>query len=118
MSSRKFRFFLKESFGLKVLASFIVVIVIVLSAFTLFAVVHESNKAKADLREQGEMLSGLLGHGSMTGVFAENRQMLARFAEGYMWQKDVVSISIYNADLKVHDSRVKSPSAKSVLSGS
>ena len=116
MSSRKFRFFLKESFGLKVLASFIVVIVIVLSAFTLFAVVHESNKAKADLREQGEMLSGLLGHGSMTGVFAENRQMLASVAEGAMGQKDVVSLSIYNADLKLLYSSVKTPSAKDVLS--
>ena len=116
MSSRKFRFSLKESFGLKVLASFIVVIVIVLSAFTLFAVVHESNKAKADLREQGEMLSGLLGHGSMTGVFAENRQMLASVAEGAMGQKDVVSLSIYNADLKLLYSSVKTPSAKDVLS--
>ena len=116
MLSKKFGFSLKESFGLKVLASFIVVIVIVLSAFTLFAVVHESNKAKADLREQGEMLSGLLGHGSMTGVFAENRQMLASVAEGAMGQKDVVSLSIYNADLKLLYSSVKTPSAKDVLS--
>jgi PAS domain S-box-containing protein len=116
MSSRKFRFFLKESLGLKVLVSFILVIVIVLSAFTLFAVVHEGNKAKSDLREQGEMLSGLLGHGSMTGVFAEDRKMLASVAEGAIGQKDVVSVSIYNADLKLLYSSVKTPSGKDVLS--
>ena len=82
------------------IAAFIVVIVAVLSAFTLFAVVHESNRAKAGLREQGEMLSGLLAHGSMTGVFAENAKMLANAAEGALGLKDIVSISIYNSRLK------------------
>ncbi len=108
----KFRFSLKESFGLKMLASFIVVIVVVLSAFTLFAVVHESNRAKAGLREQGEMLSGLLAHGAVVGVFAENEKMLANAAEGALGLKDVISISIYNTRLKILYARSKTPSGK------
>jgi PAS domain S-box-containing protein len=112
MLNSKFRFSLKESFGLKMLASFIVVIVVVLSAFTLFAVVHESNKAKAGLREQGEMLSGLLAHGAVVGVFAENEKMLANAAEGALRLKDVVSISIYNARLKILYAKSKTPSGK------
>lgn len=108
----KFRFSLRESFGLKMLASFIVVIVVVLSAFTLFAVVHESNKAKAGLREQGEMLSELLAHGAVVGVFAENGKMLENAAEGALGLKDVVSISIYNARLKIIYAKSKTLSAK------
>ena len=112
MLSRKFYFSLKESFGLKMLASFIVVIVVVLSAFTLFAVIHASNRAKAGLREQGEMLSGLLAHGAVVGVFAENEKMLATTVEGALDLKDVVSISIYNARLKILYAKSKTPSGK------
>ena len=108
----KFRFSLKKSFGLKMLASFIVVIVVVLSAFTLFAVVHASNRAKAGLREQGKMLSRLLAHGAVVGVFAENEKMLANAAEGALGLKDVVSISIYNARFKILYAKSKTPSGR------
>lgn len=112
MMNSKFRFSLKESFGLKMLASFIVVIVVVLSVFTLFAVVHASNKAKAGLAEQGKMLSSLLAHGAVVGVFAENEKMLASAAEGALGLKDVVSISIYNSRLKILYAKSKPPSGR------
>lgn len=99
--SSAFRLSLKESFGLKLLSSFIAVILVVLSAFTLFAVVGEGRKAKEGLREQGELLAGLLSRGSTVGVFAENEKMLKESAAGVMGLKDVVSVSIYNADLKL-----------------
>ena len=112
MMNNKFRFSVKESFGLKMLASFIVVIVVVLSVFTLFAVVHASNKAKAGLREQGKMLSRLLAHGAVVGVFAENEKMLANASEGALGLKDVVSISIYNSRLKILYAKSKTPSER------
>jgi signal transduction histidine kinase len=92
---------LKENFGLKVLFSFILVIVVVLSVFTLFAVVREGKKAKEDLRAQGDMLSSLLSRGLVVGVFAENEQLLTDAAEGIMGLENVVSVSIYNADFKM-----------------
>jgi PAS domain S-box-containing protein len=98
------------------ISAFIVVIVVVLTGFTLFAVVREGNKAKESLREQGEMLSGLLARGSLTGVFAENRKMIESAAEGTMGLTDVVSVSIYNADLRLLYSNVKTPSGKDSLS--
>jgi PAS domain S-box-containing protein len=97
--SRKFRFAIKGSFGLKVLSSFIAVIIVVLSAFTIFAVVREGNKTKQDLREQGEMLAGLLSHNVAVGVFAENKKLLKDEVAGAMGLKDVMSVSVYNTGL-------------------
>ena len=108
----KFLSAFRESFAFKMIAAFFVVIVFVLSAFTLFAVVRESNRAKTGLREQGEMLSGLLAHGSITGVFAENGDMLANAAGGALDLKDVVSISIYNGGLKMLYTKSKTVSGK------
>jgi PAS domain S-box-containing protein len=47
------------------------------------------------------MIAGLLSHESTVGVFAENEKMLKDSAAGVMGLKDVVSVSIYNADLKL-----------------
>jgi signal transduction histidine kinase len=80
-----------------VLSSFIVVIVVVLSAFTLFSVIRAGNEAKDRLKEQGEMLADLLAHGSSVGVFAENEKLLKESAEGFLDLKDVVSVSMYDA---------------------
>jgi hypothetical protein len=95
MMNSKFRFSLKESFGLKMIASFIVVIVVVLAAFTLFAVVHESNKAKAGLREQGEIFPAP-AHAVVGILKNEKRWQMRRSPD----LKDVVQ-SIYNARLKI-----------------
>jgi signal transduction histidine kinase len=103
---------LKENFGLKVLYAFIIVIVVVLSAFTLFAVVREGKNAKEGLREQGNMLAGILSRSLIVGVFAENEQLLTGAAEGIMGLKNVVSVSIYNADFKVLCERGKASSEK------
>jgi len=107
---------LKESFGLKVISSFIFVSIVVLSAFTLFAVVREGNNAKEDLREQGNMLAGILSRSLIVGVFAENEQLLNDAAEGIMGLKNVLSVSIYNADFKILYERGKTPSENDGLS--
>ena len=107
---------LKENFGLKVIYSFLVVIIVVLSAFTLFAVVREGSNAKEGLREQGNMLAGMLSRSLIVGVFAENEQLLTDSAEGIMGLKNVVSVSIYNADFKILCERGKTPSEKDAFS--
>ncbi len=87
---------LRESFGLKLLISVVAVIVVVLTAYTGFAVIRESAKAKTSLKEQGEMIAGLLAHASVVGIFSEDRNMLHDAAEGVMAQQDVLSASAYN----------------------
>ncbi len=106
---------LKESFGLKMLYSFIVVSVVVLSAFTLFSVLREGKNAKDGLKEEGDMLAGVLSRSLIVGVFAENKQLLADEAEGVLGLKNVVSVSIYNADLNVLYERDKASSGKDLL---
>jgi len=112
MLSSKAGHSLKENFGRKVIASFIAVIIAVLLVFTLFAAVNESGKAKENLREEGEMLSGLLSHSSIVGVFAENKQSLRQASEGIIGVKDVVSVSIYNAGLQLLYARDKASYGK------
>ncbi len=107
--SRKYHIALKERFGNKVLYSFIVVIVVVLSTFTLFAVSHEEEKLKDDLREKGEMLSEILARGSMVGVYAENKRLLSEAAESVIGQKNVIAVSIYNIQLKTLYAKSKAP---------
>lgn len=106
---------LKERFGLKVIFSFVVVIIVVLSIFTVFSVVREGNKAKEDLREQGNMLAVLLSRSLIVGVFAENDKLLTDAAEGIMGLKNVDSVTIYNADLKMLSAGGKTSSEKSSL---
>ncbi len=106
---------LRNNFGLKMICSFIAVILVVLSAFTLFAFVRESKKAKEDLREQGKMLTGLLSRNSIVGVFAENDKLLSDAVEGVMGIKNVIAVSIYNADFKILYARGKTPSEKNAF---
>jgi signal transduction histidine kinase len=106
---------LKENFGLRVIYSFIIVIVVVLSAFTLFAVVREGNNAKEGLREHGYLLAGVLSRSLIVGVFAENERLLADAAEGIIGIKNVVSVSIYNEDFKMLCERIRKPAEKNAL---
>ncbi len=99
--NKKFLNALKESFGLKMLSAFVAVIIVVLTAFTLFAAFREGKKVKKGLREQGEMLAGVLAHDSLVGVFSENEGLLRASVQGVMGLKDVTAVSVYSADLKV-----------------
>jgi len=98
--SKKFRFIVKDSFGFKIVAAFIMVIIVVLSVYTVFAVVSEINKARKNLREQGTMLAELLAYSSSVGAFAENEKLLADAAQGIIAMKEVLLVSIYNVELK------------------
>ena len=98
---RRLRQAVGESLGLKIIFSAIAVIVAVLTAFTLFAVVRESAKAKDDLQERGRTLSGIFAHGSIVGIYSENAAVLAESAQGIMDLKDVVEASVYNAERRL-----------------
>lgn len=90
----------KESLGFNVLKAFIAVIVIVLSVQTLFFIFCEYNNAEENLRNEGETLSSLLSYNSRLGVFSENIELLKDIADGISNHKDVLSVTIYRADLK------------------
>ena len=92
---------LGERLGRKMIAAFLLVIVVVLTIFTVFSAVREGGRVKADLREQGEMLVKLLSHGVVVGVFAEDEARLRAAAEDVLRLKNVLAVSIYNNDAKL-----------------
>ncbi len=91
----------RESFGFKMLSSFIIVIVVTMTVYTAFGVVRESRKAKESLRAEGELIAGLLARTAVVGIFSENKNVLSDAAAGVLVQKDVLSVSMYNADLRL-----------------
>ena len=99
--NKKTSFAIRKSFGLKVLSAFVIVIVVSLTVYTVIGAVREGDKIKMDLVEKGELFAGILAHSSVVGIFAENADLLRDAAAGVMGQKDVLSVSMYNARLKL-----------------
>jgi PAS domain S-box-containing protein len=95
---RRLRQAIGESLGLKILFSAFAIIVAVLTAFTLFAVMRESAKAKNELQERGRTLSAIFAHSSIVGIYTENGAMLAESAQGITDLKDIVEAAVYNAE--------------------
>jgi signal transduction histidine kinase len=89
-----------KSLGFRLLSAFIVIIVIVLSAYTVFSIFREERKARQELTSKGELMVKLLANSAQVGVFAENRDQLKNVAAGFAAQTDVVLVGIYNAEMK------------------
>ena len=102
----------KESFGFKLLKAFIAVIFILSFVFTSYTVYHEYRRYKEDFLYNGEVLTGLLAHSSKIGIFSENKELLKDISHGILNHKDIITVSIYNADLKVLDIANKNFSRK------
>ncbi|HEX9020066.1 MAG TPA: PAS domain S-box protein [Nitrospirota bacterium] len=94
------RTLIRESFGLKIFSAFVAVIVAVLTVYTVFAIVHERGEMREGLREDGDMLTGLLARDMMVWVYSENQKMLQDEADHIMSLRDVTGVSIYNLRLK------------------
>ena len=92
--------FSRTSLGFKLLSAFIIIIVVVLTAITVFSILHERAKARQELMGKGEILAGMLSFSSRIGVYAESRDALKDAAAGMVSEPDVVFVGIYNADFK------------------
>jgi hypothetical protein len=99
--NRRILLAIKQNFGLKVLSAFVAVIVVSLTIYTVISAVREGDKAKKSLVEKGDLFVGILSNGSVVGIFAENTVLLSDAAAGILDQKDVLSVSMYNADRKL-----------------
>lgn len=90
----------KQSMVYRLFTAFIGIFIIVLAGYTIFSVFRERNELKENLIREGEMLTRLLANYSRVEVFAENTDSLKTAAEYITSQKNVVNVSIYNAELK------------------
>jgi len=91
----------RESFGFKIFTSFLAVIFIVLSVFSILHIYRESTTLTENLAKKGKMIAGFLASSSKTGIFAENTEALKNIAQGVMNEDDVLAVSFYSADWRV-----------------
>jgi signal transduction histidine kinase len=90
----------KESLGFRLLSASIFVIVVVLSAQTIFYMSRARNRVRSELTNKGKLLSDLLAYSSRVGVFAENGDQLRDVAAGILSEPDVMQVGIFNANGK------------------
>ncbi len=88
------------SLGLRLIATTILIIALVVIAYSAFAYNRGRGRAAQELRTKGDLLTRHLAYSSRLGVFAENIDMLKSLAEGIVAERDVVLVAIYNADMK------------------
>ena len=90
----------KESLGFRLLSASIFILVVVLSAQTIFYMSRARSRVRSELMNKGRLLSDLLAYSSRVGVFAENGDQLRDVAAGVLSEPDVMQVGIYNADGK------------------
>jgi PAS domain S-box-containing protein len=111
--SRAFR----ERFAVKVLLAFAVGIVVSLAVFTVVTVLREGDRLKQGLRERGETYASFLSQGAVIGIFSENEDLLRQAASGVLAARDVVTVSLYNEDLKLLYRGTGTSALRGTLSG-
>ncbi len=99
--SSKLLFSPKKNLGIRLFSTVIAIIITLFLAYTVFSVVHESNRTRAELAKDGETLLNMLSYSARVGVFAENKTVLKDAAEGVLAEPDVIQVAIYNSELKL-----------------
>ena len=91
----------RKKFGFKIFTSFIIVILSVLTVFSLLHAYQESRAVKERLTKKAEMMLHFLVNSSETAVFAEDKEALKNIVEGIINQEEVLAVSIYSRDWEV-----------------
>ena len=94
----KFNFLkaLNENFRIKVFALFIVIILIISLAYSVFFIKDQNKRVANELIKNGSLLAGILAHNSRIGVFSENESLLNIPVEAVFKQEDVFEVSVFN----------------------
>jgi signal transduction histidine kinase len=96
--------------GLRLISAMIALIVVVVAAYSLYAVNRGRVRAYQTLTTKGDLLAKHLAFSARVAVFAENSEMLKASAEAIATEPEVVLVGIYNADLKTLYLAEKQPS--------
>ncbi len=91
---------IREKFGLKVLAGYLVVVLTLSIAFSVIFIRHQSKNLSNNLMERGKAIAELASYDARLGVFSENRGFLDSVAEGVMRQEGVLSFDVFSLDGK------------------
>lgn len=86
----------QESFTRKIFHVFVIFIVLMSSAFTLFSVYYESREAEKNLLRKGELLADLLASSSKMAVFVEDVNSLRDVVQDVLAREEVLAVSIHD----------------------
>lgn len=91
---------IREKFGLKVFAGYLVLVLALSIAFSIIFIRHQSKDLTDNLLERGKALVELVSYDSRLGVFSENLEFLDSVAEGVMRQEGVLSFDVFSLNGK------------------
>ena len=97
---------LNLSFRTRIFFLLALVILTVSSSFTIHYIRHENSSQTERLAMKGELLAQLLADNSRLALFAEQKKLLEKAADGMLQHEEVVSVTIFAADggLLIHRS--------------
>ena len=86
----------RERFGLKIFGVVTVFLAVVSLVFIAFFIRHQNVSLKNKLRENGELLAGILSSSVRLGVFTEDKELLANTVEGIFQLGNVLEVSVFS----------------------
>ncbi len=89
---------IRERFGLKVFAGYLVLVLALSCAFSAIFISHQSKNLYDNLIKRGRALVELASYNSRLGVYSENPELLNHVAEGVMRQEGVLSFEVLSLD--------------------
>ena len=92
--------YIRESFFIKLLLSYTVVIFLMSSILAVMFIRHQTAVLRENLIHHGRLLTDMLANNARLGVFSENAALLADAALGVIRQSQVITVTIYNHELK------------------
>lgn len=92
-------FFSRKGLTFRLLSSFVLIIVVVLTVQTVVYIFRAQNRIHGELVRQGELLTDLVAYSSRIAVFTENRERLQEDAAGLQTERNVVLVGFYGSKL-------------------
>ena len=88
--------FRSKSFGIKLFATFTVLLIVIAMAFSVIFIFQQTRLLSNDLIEKGNLLTEVLAYNSRLGVFSENANLLTDPIRGTLDQEGVLRVRVYS----------------------
>jgi signal transduction histidine kinase len=94
--NRSLRQRIRENFSLKIYLSFLAAIVVISGFFNLLFFTWQKENLKQEIISEGQLLSRVLAHNVVLGVFSENDNQLQSPVKAILQQPNVISVAVFN----------------------
>jgi hypothetical protein len=88
----------KNKINVKLIYVLTIVVFFISLLFTIFNIFYQKNNLINELQKKGQLLTEILAHNARIGVFSENTKLIDRINKTILYQKEVVEVSVFNAE--------------------